>query len=103
MIEKYEAEKAENLAAVAKEANLSVEQAQQKVSDVATKLGLGDLEKRLDLSSDPAWIKAMIDLSGKVSEDTLVLSGAQNKEGDDVRRDDYGRPIIPSPEMRANQ
>jgi hypothetical protein len=91
-IEQLEAQRRETVAQVAKENNISEDAVSTKVSDVAKKLGLDELTERLDLTSDPLFIRAMMNISSKISEDTLKFGSSSTASEPRLGAD--GRPIL---------
>lgn len=96
VMESYEAKRQDVWKQIKQETGFEETEIEEKVGAVSKALGLGDLTDRLDLKSDPQFVKAMLTIKDKISEDVLKIAetgGKTRPRGPD------GTPRLTFPDM----
>jgi hypothetical protein len=96
IMESFEAEKKETWKQIGQELDLSEDEIKTRVEDVGKALGWDKTIARMDLQSDPDFIKGLLTIKEKISEDVLKTStstGQGRPKGPD------GRPRLEFPDM----
>lgn len=98
VMESYEAKRVEAWKQIKQDTGFKETEIEEKIEAVSKALGLGDLTNRLDLKSDPEFVKAMLSIKEKISEDVLKIAASEGKTrptGPD------GMPRLSFPDMES--
>jgi len=79
VMESYEAKRVEAWKQIKQDTGFEESEIEKKIEAVSKALGLGDLTDRLDLKSDPEFVKAMLSIKEKISEDVLKIGDTGGK------------------------
>ena len=96
VMESYEAKREGSWKQIKQDTGLEEAEIGKRIEAVSKALGLGNLTERLDLKSDPDFVKAMLSIKEKISEDVLKLAdtgGKTRPKGPD------GAPRLEFPDM----
>jgi hypothetical protein len=98
-LENYEIKRKEAVTELSSEKKLSESDISGKVERVYKALGMEDLVKRLDLNSDPQFLRAMLEINSKISEDVLMQTQTTSN-ANEIQRSEDGMPVIKYPSMQ---
>ena len=96
IMESYEAKRKESWKQITQDTGLEETEIETRIETVSKALGLEDLTERLDLKADPGFVKAMLTIKDKISEDVLKIAASGGKSrptGPD------GKPRLEFPDM----
>ena len=74
VMESYEATRQETWKQIRQETGLEEAEIDKRIEEVSKAIGLEKLTERLDLKSDPDFVKAMLSIKEKISEDVLKIA-----------------------------
>jgi len=100
VMESFEAKRKESWEQIRQETGLEEAEIEKRIESVSEALGLGELAERLDLRADPDFVKAMLTIKDKISEDVLKSGIPGSKERP---RGVDGQPVIVFKDMPAPQ
>lgn len=98
VMESYEARRKETWKQIKQDTGFEETEIEEKIGEVSKALGLDDLTDRLDLRSDPDFVKAMLNIKEKISPDVLKIAapgGKTRPKGPD------GMPRLEFPDMES--
>jgi len=79
IMESYEAKRQETWQRIREDTGLEDTEIEQRIEAVSKALGLEKLTERLDLKADPDFVKAMLSIKDKISEDVLKTGAPSGK------------------------
>ena len=79
VMESYEAKRKESWEQIRQDTKLEEAEIKKRIEEVGKAIGMEKLMERLDLKADPDFVKAMLSIKEKISEDVLKLGSPGDK------------------------
>ena len=96
VMESYEAKRKESWEQIRQDTGLEEAEIDKRIEAVGKAVGMEKLMERLDLKADPDFVKAMLSIKEKISEDVLKLADTGGKTRP---RGPDGKPRLEFPDM----